>query len=132
MKLVKLFERGSRAVVIECIPGTGVPSKVRQIEEVAGVSSVHEDFGLLGEYLAPSFTQESCCVFEIRLEVPRRRGLCREQEYMCASGLAAANDERKVQAADFLHEPFVVERVLIDVDAAPDAGVVSANGDDPQ
>ena len=33
---------------------------------------------------------------------------------------------------DFLNQTFVVERILIDVDAAPDAGVVCTNRDDAE
>ena len=51
---------------------------------------------------------------------------------MCASAFATANDQRQIKFANLCNEPQVVEWVLVNVYATPDAGVVCTNGDDAQ
>ena len=82
MKRIELFKGCRSAVVIECIPRTGVPAKVRQIEEVAGVSSVHEDLGLLGKYFSTSLAKKSRCRLEICLVVSGRGRGSSEEKYV--------------------------------------------------
>ena len=72
---VELFERGGAAVGVDGVAQAVVPAEVRQVQEVAGIAPVHEDFCLLREYLPPGLAQQRCCVFQVRLEVPCRHGL---------------------------------------------------------
>ena len=48
---------------------------------------------------------------------------------MCSSGFASKYDKRELQARYSFNESFVVDRVLVNIDAAPYATVISANRD---
>ena len=64
VELVELFEGCSRAIVLDGIAHCLVAAKIRQVQEVAGVTTVHQDFSLLGEYLAACLAQEGSTGFE--------------------------------------------------------------------
>jgi hypothetical protein len=49
-----------------------------------------------------------------------------------AARLTAAHNERELEAADLFDQTRMVKRVLINVDASPDARVVCTDGDDAE
>ena len=51
---------------------------------------------------------------------------------MRATRLTAADDKRQLELANLLYKAFVVQWVLVNIDAAPDAGVVCTYWDNPQ
>ena len=51
---------------------------------------------------------------------------------MRAARLTAADDKGQLKPTDLLYKAFMVQWVLVNVDAAPDAGVVCTNWDNAQ
>ena len=129
---VELFQACGFALCGEGVASAVVPAKVGQIQEVAGIAAVNKDFGLLGENLSPGLAQESGGILEIFLELARGEWRAGEEKDMGATRLAAAHDKGQVQVCNLGHQARMVQRILIDVDAAPDAGVVCADRDDAQ
>ena len=132
VQLVELFKGCGIAVVLDGVTHGLIPTEIRQVQEVARVATVNQDFGLLGENLAPSFAQQGRAGLEVALHFRGRYGGLGEQEHVCATGLAAAHHHGQAEGADLLDEASMVQWVLVDVDAAPDARVVGPNGDDAQ
>jgi hypothetical protein len=49
---------------------------------------------------------------------------------MSTTAFASANDERELQASNLFNQAFVIQGILINVNATPDARVVGTNRDD--
>ena len=64
VQLVELFQGRSRAIVFDGVARGHVATEVRQVQEVARVATVNQDFRLFGEYLTTCLTQQGSTGFE--------------------------------------------------------------------
>ena len=87
---------------------------------------------MLGEDLSPGLAQERRGVFQVALELTRGLRLAGEEEDVCAARLAAADHQRQLELRYFFHQSSMVKRVLININATPDASVVSTNRNNAQ
>ena len=126
---IKLLERSRRAVCIERISCPIITGEVGKVQEIARVSAVHENFCLLGEYLAPGFSEERGASFQVLLHISCRNRFCGEQKAVSAARFTAADNQWELQGCYFFNQRSMVDRVLVNIDTAPDASVISTNRD---
>ena len=132
VQLVELFQCGSRAVISDGIAHGLVPTEIWQVQEVARVATVNQDFSLFRKYLAACFTQEGGAGFEKPLHLSSGYRFFGEQKDMRATRLAAAHNHWKLQASDLFYEANVVQWILVNVNTAPDTGVICPDRDNSQ
>ena len=94
---IKLLERSRRAVKVERISCPIITGEVGEVQEIARVSAVHEDFCLLGEYLAPGFSEERGASFQVLLHISCRNRFCGEQKAVSAARFTAADNQRQIE-----------------------------------
>jgi hypothetical protein len=59
-------------------------------------------------------------------------GILSKNKRVCAPTFATANNQRQAKLADLFDQTFVIKRILVNVNTAPNAGAVCTNGDDAQ
>ena len=129
---IKLLQRCGRTIVPDGVARCLVSAKIRQVEKVARVAAVHQDCSLLGENLPAGLTQQRGTGVEKPLHLSSRDGRLNKQEHVCPAGLAAAHHHGEFKAPDLFYEAGVVQRILVNVNTAPDAGVISPDWDNSQ
>ena len=87
---------------------------------------------MLGEYLAPCLAQQRSAGLEEALHLASGDRLFGEEEDVRATRFAAAHHHWQLQAADLLDQPGVVQWILVNVNTAPDTGVIRPDRDNSQ
>jgi len=64
------------------------------------------------------------------LHLGSRDRLRGKEEYVRAARLTAADDKGQLEAADLFDQSSMVQRVLININTSPNAGVICTNGND--
>ena len=66
------------------------------------------------------------------MHLARRDGFLGKQEDVRTPGLAAADNQRQLELADLCDQAGVIKRILVNVNASPNAGVICTDGNDAQ
>jgi hypothetical protein len=130
IKIEELFERRGRAVIVEGVAQAAVRVEIGEVQEIADVAALQEQLDLLGEHLCAAVAHRSRDLVQRCLHGFGWHPFLGEQEQVRAARFGAAHHKRQLQLADALDQPFVVQRVLVDVDTAPLAIVGLVDGDD--
>ena len=85
---------------------------------------------MLRENLATRFAKQCSRTLEVLLHLRGGDRLFGKQEHMSAAGLASADDKGQLKAANLLDQPSMIQRILVNINASPNAGVVRTNRDD--